>query len=181
MLRLPPRSVGLRALGRLRRHFGKLRRQLFQQFRRFPDLARRDEGLSLPLILNESSTELPGLEARLDRLSHHHGGLSLPVDKPHAFVYHITIKNRSPHTVTLLGRKWVIRHQDGSLLVVEGDGIVGETPRIAPGEEFSYNSYHATGQDAMAHGAFHGVDEEGRKVHVLLPPFHLHIPHAAAS
>ena len=123
-----------------------------------------------------SSQELPGLSARLDKLCHHHGGASLPADTPHAFVYFITIRNGSDRTVTLLGRKWVVEHSDGTQLVIEGDKIVGETPRLAPGEHFSYNSYHVTGLDAVAHGCFHGVDESGRKVHVLLAPFAMRVP-----
>ncbi len=133
----------------------------------------------LPLLfwlVSCSSSEVPGLTARLDKLAYHHGGPSLPADKPHAFVYFITIVNASERTVKLLGRKWVVSHADGSQLVIEGDKIVGETPRLAPGEQFSYNSYHVTGCDATAHGCFHGVDEQGRRIHVLLPPFEMTIP-----
>ena len=124
----------------------------------------------------QTSVELPGLTAHLDRLVHHHGGSWLPDGKPHAFVYFITIKNGSDRIVTLLGRKWVILHEDGSRFVVEGDKIVGETPRLAPGEQFSYNSYHVTGCNASANGSFHGVDEFGHHVHVKLPPFEMVIP-----
>jgi ApaG protein len=124
------------------------------------------------------SREVPGLTAHLDKLCYHHGGASLPADKPHAFVYFITIRNGSEHTVTLLGRKWVVVHADGSRLVIEGDKIVGETPRLAPGEEFSYNSYHVSDQDGRALGSFHGIDETGEKIHVLLPPFEMEIPGA---
>jgi ApaG protein len=123
-----------------------------------------------------ASRALPGLTARLDKLVYHHGGMSLPEDKPHAFVYFITIENGSDRTITLLGRKWVIHHADGTHLVVEGDKIVGETPRLPPGEHFSYNSYHVTGVDARASGSFHGVDEHGKKIHVVLPPFDMHVP-----
>lgn len=126
--------------------------------------------------VSRTSNELPGLSARLDKLCYHHGGASLPADKPHAFVYFITIRNASDRAVTLLGRKWVVVQEDGRRLVIEGDKIVGETPRLAPGEEFSYNSYHVTGTAATAHGSFHGVDEAGRKIHVVLPPFELTIP-----
>ncbi len=122
------------------------------------------------------SSEVPGLTAQLDKLCYHHGGASLPPDKPHAFVYFITIHNGSDRTVTLLGRKWVVLHADGTRLVIEGDRIVGETPRLAPGEQFSYNSYHVTGCDASARGSFHGVDEQGRRVHVILPPFEMQLP-----
>ena len=123
-----------------------------------------------------SSQELPGLSARLDKLCYHHGGASLPADQPHAFVYFITIRNGSDRTITLLGRKWVVEHGDGTQLVIEGDKLVGETPRLAPGEQFSYNSYHVTGVDAVAQGCFHGVDEFGQKVHVRLAPFAMHVP-----
>jgi ApaG protein len=122
------------------------------------------------------SQELPGLTAHLDKLVHHHGGVSLPEDKPHAFVYYITIRNGSDRTVTLLGRKWIIEHGDGTRQVIEGDKIVGETPRLSPGEEFSYNSHHVTGCDARVLGCFHGADESGNKVHVLLAPFELVVP-----
>lgn len=125
-----------------------------------------------------ASIPLKGLTARLDKLVYHHGGVSLPEDKPHAFVYFITIENASDRVITLLGRKWVIHHNDGTQLVVEGDRIVGETPRLAPGEQFSYNSYHMTGIDALAQGCFHGVDEFGNRIHVALPPFEMHIPRA---
>jgi len=131
---------------------------------------------ALSCRVSSSSNELPGLTARLDKLVHHHGGASLPPDKPHAFVYYITIRNRSNRTVTLLGRKWVVDHADGTRLVIEGDKIVGETPRLAPGEQFSYNSYHVTGVDAAAQGSFHGVDDLGGKIHVILPSFELTIP-----
>ena len=112
----------------------------------------------------------------MDKLVHHHGGASLPEDKPHAFVYYITIRNGSDRTVTLLGRKWVIDYGKCDRQVFEGDKIVGETPRLAPGEEFSYNSHHITGTHARVQGSFHGVDDSGAKVHVILPPFDLIVP-----
>jgi len=127
-------------------------------------------------LVSCSSHEIPGLSASLDKITYHHGGASLPMEKPHAFVYFVTIHNSSEHTITLLGRKWVLEHADGSHLVIEGDKIIGETPRLAPGERFSYNSYHVTGCEARATGSFHGVDETGRKIHVVLPPFDLKIP-----
>lgn len=120
--------------------------------------------------------ELPGLRVELDKLVYRHGGDELPPDRPHAFIYYLTIHNDSDRAVLLLGRKWVVEHADGTQLVVEGDKIVGETPRLAPGEHFSYNSYHVTACDAQAHGSFHGVDETGRRVFVRIPLFAMEIP-----
>jgi ApaG protein len=139
-------------------------------------LAAKGNADLLVVVNCDPSRELPGLTARLDKLVHHHGGISLPQDKPHVYVYYITICNGSDKTVTLLGRKWVIEYEDGTRQVIEGDKIVGETPRLAPGEEFSYNSHHITGCNARVLGCFHGADENGAKVHVLLAPFELVVP-----
>jgi ApaG protein len=126
--------------------------------------------------MSDVPLELPGLRVQLDKLVYQHGGAHLPADRPHAFVYFLTIHNGSDRTVTLLARKWVIEHADGTRLVVEGDRIVGETPRLAPGEAFSYNSYHVTACDARAGGSFHGVDEDGARIFVRIPAFDLEIP-----
>lgn len=122
--------------------------------------------------------ELPGLRVELDKLVYRHGGDELPPDRPHAFIYYLTIHNASDRTVLLLARKWVVEHSDGTRLVIEGDKIVGETPQLAPGEHFSYNSYHVTADDARVHGSFHGVDEHGGRIFVRIPPFDLVIPRA---
>jgi TPR repeat protein len=62
------------------------------------------------------------------------------------------------------GKKWILRAADGSVEVIEGDGIVGETPTLPPGGTFSYNSYHLTGTALTAEGAFHGTTADGRRV-----------------
>ena len=54
--------------------------------------------------------------------------------------------------------------------------LPGLTARLAPGAEFSYNSHHVTGSNARVQGSFHGIDENGNKVHVILPAFDLVIP-----
>ena len=120
--------------------------------------------------------EVPGLRVELDKLSYRRGGEQLPPDRPHAFIYHLTIRNDSDRTVTLLGRKWVVENSDGTQLVVEGDKIVGESPCLAPGDHFSYNSYHVTACNARAHGSFHGLDEKGQRIFVRIPSFSLQIP-----
>jgi ApaG protein len=119
--------------------------------------------------------ELPGLSVRLDQLIHQMDP-NLPAETPHAFVYFLTIENHSDREVTLLGRKWVVEQADGEKLVIEGDGIVGERPKLAPGESFSYNSFHVTGQDALAYGSFHGVDSSACPIFVRIPAFEMKIP-----
>jgi ApaG protein len=120
--------------------------------------------------------ELPGLTVVLDKLVHRHDPEKLPADKPHAFIYYLTIRNASDRTVTLLGRKWIIDNFDGTQEILEGDKIVGETPRLAPGEQFSYNSYHITHAGARVQGSFHGVDGQQRRIFTRIPSFLLQIP-----
>ena len=119
--------------------------------------------------------ELSALRVSVDQVVHvpH---LDAPADRPHPFVYFITIQNDSPETVTIRGRKWVVTDADGQRLVVEGDGVVGKTPRLEPGEHFSYNSYHTIGSDSVAEGAFFGVTEDGTRVFTRIPPFKMNTP-----
>jgi len=122
------------------------------------------------------SRELPGLTVTVSRVVHFEPGDKLPANRPHAFVYFITVHNESKETVTLLGRKWIVLEPGGSRVVIEGDKIVGKTPCLAPGGYFSYNSFHTTAGDARAEGSFHGIDGSGKPVHVRIPPFELTVP-----
>ena len=121
--------------------------------------------------------ELSGLCVSLDRLVYHRLPPGKCDGRPHAFIYFLSIQNNSDVTVTIRGRKWVVTHDDGTQLVVEGDGVVGQHPVIPPGEKFSYNSFHAIPtRQARAEGAFIGVDEFGRCVRTRIPPFCLQVP-----
>lgn len=56
------------------------------------------------------------------------------------FSYRICIENRGERPVKLLSRHWDIVDCLAEHRVVEGPGVVGETPVLAPGEQFAYNS-----------------------------------------
>jgi ApaG protein len=119
--------------------------------------------------------ELSNLQVIIDKIVYV-PALEAPPDRPYPFVYFITIDNQSPETVTIRGRKWVITDQAGQKIVVEGDGVVGEFPRLRPGEKFSYNSYHVIGSDSVAEGAFIGLTDEGVPFIVRIPQFKLDVP-----
>ena len=123
-------------------------------------------------------TELEGLSVRVTNVIYM-PSLDAPAEKPHPFVYFITIINRSPETVVIRGRKWVVREDDGETTVVEGDGVVGQTPEIETGAEFSYNSYHVVRTGAKAAGAFFGETSDGRHIFVRIPEFRLAPPGTA--
>ena len=119
--------------------------------------------------------ELEGLSVRIDDVIYM-PTLDAPEDKPHPFVYFITIDNGSTERVRILGRKWIIEEQGGETTVVEGDGVVGQTPVLEPGEDFSYNSYHVTAANAEISGGFFGTTATGDKVRVRIPDFQLELP-----
>jgi ApaG protein len=122
--------------------------------------------------------ELPGLRVTVDRLLYR-AMRPDQSEKPHWFIYFISIHNDSEVPVTIKGRKWVVTHSDGTMLVLEGDGVVGETPLIEPGEKFSYNSRHEIGTPwASAEGAYLGIDNTGRRVLTRIPRFKMTVPAA---
>lgn len=122
-------------------------------------------------------TELKGLRVTVDRVVYM-PHLEAPDDRPYPFVYFITIHNDSSETVTIRGRKWVVTDAEDQRVVVEGDGVVGKFPHLAPGEHFSYNSYHVIGSRSVAEGAFFGVTDEGEPVFTRIPQFVMEVPDA---
>lgn len=119
--------------------------------------------------------ELEGLSVSVDDVIYM-PNLEAPEDRPHPFVYFITILNQSDSEVRIVGRKWVIRQANGQCLVVEGDGVVNQEPVIRPGDEFTYNSYHVLGDHGQATGSFFGEAEDGKLIRAGIPEFELKIP-----
>ena len=58
----------------------------------------------------------------------------------YAFSYEITITNHSDEPVKLLNRHWIITHGNGGVEEVKGEGVVGEQPRLTPGQSHTYSS-----------------------------------------
>lgn len=56
------------------------------------------------------------------------------------FGYRIRITNESDRTVQLLSRHWIIVDADGHRSDVNGEGVVGQQPVLAPGHSFEYSS-----------------------------------------
>jgi len=88
--------------------------------------------------------------------------------------YHVRIENRSGLSVQLLSRSWRIVDARGTVHEVQGDGVVGETPLIAPGSSFDYVSGCPldTPNGTMS-GSYRMVDEDGTAFDVAIPRFQL--------
>jgi ApaG protein len=66
---------------------------------------------------------------------------SRPDDGQWAFAYTVTISNEGDSVATLRRRHWVITDATGHVEEVKGEGVVGEQPRLAPGQSFQYTSW----------------------------------------
>ena len=66
---------------------------------------------------------------------------SNPIQEKYVYAYHVTIRNTGRSTVQLLRRHWFIYDSGNQLREVEGEGVIGQTPVIRPGERFEYNSW----------------------------------------
>lgn len=67
-------------------------------------------------------------------------GQSQPEQDKYVFAYTIQIHNQSDQTVQLLRRHWLISDANGQEVEVDGEGVVGEKPTLAPDEQYSYTS-----------------------------------------
>lgn len=62
-------------------------------------------------------------------------------DRPsYVFAYRIVMTNESDVVVTLEHRHWTIVDGNGRRSEVRGAGVVGEFPRLAPGDRYEYSS-----------------------------------------
>jgi ApaG protein len=88
--------------------------------------------------------------------------------------YHVRIENASDRAVQLLSRSWRIVDGRGTVHEVQGEGVVGEMPLIAPGASFDYVSGCPldTPTGTMA-GSYRMVDEDGTAFDVAIPKFQL--------
>ncbi|MCH4553645.1 Co2+/Mg2+ efflux protein ApaG [Aestuariibaculum lutulentum] len=58
----------------------------------------------------------------------------------YAFGYTITIENQSKDVVQLNSRHWDIFDALNNVEIVTGEGVIGQTPIIQPGESHTYSS-----------------------------------------
>lgn len=98
---------------------------------------------------------------------------SFPSENRFVFRYYITIFNDGSEPAQLLKRKWLIYDFGFGISSVEGDGVIGLTPEIKPGENFTYfsNVILRSGVGKMS-GKYRmkGLDS-GREFEINIPEF----------
>ena len=90
------------------------------------------------------------------------------------FAYFVEIENHGPAEVQLLRRHWVIRHGDGRVVEVEGEGVVGQQPVLTPGSAHAYNSFCVLEtMDGTMEGTYLMQRPNGSRFRAQIPLFHL--------
>jgi ApaG protein len=95
----------------------------------------------------------------------------------YVFAYTITIRNTGNVAAQLISRHWVITDGQNKVQEVRGLGVVGEQPRLKPGEAFEYTSGTAIATPVgTMRGAYQMIAEDGTKFDAPIPEFTLSIP-----
>jgi ApaG protein len=101
--------------------------------------ARRKPRPAVPRRATLSDTTTRGI--RIVAVSTYEAERSAPLAQQYFFSYRIRIENVGDETAQLLSRLWIITDERGETTRVEGPGVVGETPVLAPGDAFEYESF----------------------------------------
>jgi ApaG protein len=104
---------------------------------------------------------------------------STPGDRHWVFAYLVTIINDGEIPTQLIARRWLITNADGNTQTVEGPGVIGEQPRLEPGESFSYTSGCPLDTSiGSMHGTFSMRDDDGASWEAEVGVFTLSTPFA---
>lgn len=93
----------------------------------------------------------------------------------HHFSYFITIENNSTDTVQLTDRHWKIFDALNHTEIVEGPGVVGQTPILEPKDNYTYKSNCLLNAEiGSMSGYFNMVNLESSEIFkVIIPTFQL--------
>lgn len=90
------------------------------------------------------------------------------------FAYHIRIENVGTAAAQLRSRRWHIHDPVAGDSIVEGDGVVGEQPDLAPGSVHEYRSFCVLkGPSGWMEGHYRFVRADGTPFQALIPRFEL--------
>ncbi|MDX2155368.1 MAG: Co2+/Mg2+ efflux protein ApaG [Hyphomicrobiaceae bacterium] len=107
---------------------------------------------------------------------------SAPDEGRYFWAYTVEISNGGETTVQLKTRQWLITDANGRRETVNGPGVVGKTPTLAPGQSFTYTSgCPLTTPSGIMSGSYQMQMPDGRMLDVTIPSFSLDSPYAQRS
>jgi ApaG protein len=106
-------------------------------------------------------------------------GRSSAAEGQYFWSYTIVITNSGEETVQLRTRHWIITDASGRRQEVRGGGVVGEQPKLAPGERFQYTSgVPLPTESGFMTGRYQMVTDRGERFEIDVPTFSLDSPNA---
>jgi len=97
-----------------------------------------------------------------------------PERRRFVFAYHVRIENVGQQSAQLRSRHWFIHDAIGEDIEVEGEGVVGEQPRIAPGNVHEYQSFCVLkSPSGHMEGTYRFVRADGTIFDAEIPRFNL--------
>lgn len=95
----------------------------------------------------------------------------------YVFHYHIRIVNTGRRAAQLISRHWIITDANDAVQEVRGVGVVGEQPRLEPGEAYEYSSATSlkTPYGSMR-GRYQLVADDGTRFEAEIPEMVLVAP-----
>ncbi len=97
----------------------------------------------------------------------------------YVYSYTITLNNEGEAAAKLIGRHWIITDALDVTQEVQGIGVVGEQPRLEPGEEYTYTSgVVLETETGSMHGSYEMQNDQGERFDAEIPAFVLVPPHA---
>lgn len=103
-------------------------------------------------------------------------GHSDPEEPRFLFVYHIRIENVSDRTAQLIWRHWYIHDDIAGDSEVEGEGVIGEQPILAPGDVHEYESFCVLrGPSGSMRGYYEFRAADGTSFRAEVPMFALRV------
>ncbi len=137
-----------------------------------PDEATPDPGAS-PIV-----PDAMAIQVRPEYAAEH----SDPAAWRYVFAYHITIENVGDETAQLFWRHWLIHDLVAGDHEVEGEGVVGQSPVLRPGDSHRYNSFCILrGPTGHMEGFYHFRRRDGSVFRAPIPRFHFNAPPEAVG
>lgn len=104
---------------------------------------------------------------------------SAPAAGRFLFTYTVRIANEGQEPAQLASRHWIITDANGQHEEVRGEGVVGQKPRLGPGDRFDYTSFCILKTPfGSMRGSYQMVREDGRTFDAEIAPFTLMVPGA---
>jgi ApaG protein len=118
-------------------------------------------------------------DIRVEVLSLYSPANSRPLQGSWVFQYTVRITNQGSETVQLVSRHWIITDALEHVDEVQGPGVIGEQPVLAPGESFKYSSWcPLKTPTGMMRGAYQMVRPGGEQFDIEIAPFALRAPYS---